>query len=346
VKIIIQKYNKLLKEIREYIKIGEESIEKFVGKEKVKVSWEIGRLISEHLKSEEKVEYGKETVKRLSKDLGIEKTVLYKMKQFYEAYPKIKKIDEKINWSQYRVLSQIKDLEKRKYLEEAIKINNWDTRILTEESKRIRNVDISTEKGFLISKIGTELDSDELKIEDLKATRGNLYFYKLKILDMTGKKYLDCGFKIFKEIETDLKEQDIIVEVTKKEDKYLLKKSEINSKKMHTYKAYLEKIVDGDTLNVVLDLGFGILHKEIIRLNGVDAPEIKTEAGKISAKGLEEILKNVKVLVLKTIKIDIYGRYVADVFFSNSETDLQKIADKGDYLNEILLEKGFVKRLI
>ena len=44
------------------------------------------------------------------------------------------------------------------------------------------------------------------------------------------------------------------------------------------------------------------------------------------------------------MKIDIYGRYVADVFFDEtmSQSDPQKIADEGIYLNQLLLNKGSV----
>jgi endonuclease YncB( thermonuclease family) len=44
------------------------------------------------------------------------------------------------------------------------------------------------------------------------------------------------------------------------------------------------------------------------------------------------------------MRVDGYGRYVADVFFSDkNESDAQKIADEGIYLNQLLLDKGLVK---
>ena len=116
------------------------------------------------------------------------------------------------------------------------------------------------------------------------------------------------------------------------------------TKNLHTYKAYLEKVVDGDTLRVVLDLGFKIYHKEILRLAKINAPERGTTDGDKSTKALEKVLKNVKFLIIKTNKIDIYGRYIADVFFSeNDEEDAQKVADEGIYLNQRLVDLGVVE---
>jgi hypothetical protein len=51
----------------------------------------------------------------------------------------------------------------------------------------------------------------------------------------------------------------------------------------------------------------------------------------------------VPFLIIKTNKTDIYGRYIADVFLAEkSETNPQKTADSGIYLNQILLEQGLV----
>ena len=54
--------------------------------------------------------------------------------------------------------------------------------------------------------------------------------------------------------------------------------------------------------------------------------------------------KFLQFLVVKTNKTDIYGRYIADVFFDEKkeEKNLQKIADGGTYLNQLLLDLGLV----
>lgn len=46
---------------------------------------------------------------------------------------------------------------------------------------------------------------------------------------------------------------------------------------MYQYKFKFTKVIDGDTVDGVIDLGFGILLKERIRLHGIDAPEIRLQ---------------------------------------------------------------------
>ncbi len=102
-------------------------------------------------------------------------------------------------------------------------------------------------------------------------------------------------------------------------------------------------MVDGDTIHVTLDLGFKILHKEILRLAKINAPEATTFEGKKATEALKEILKTAPFLIVKTNKTDIYGRYIADVFFGDhTQTNPQKIADSGTYLSQVLLDRGLV----
>ncbi len=109
---------------------------------------------------------------------------------------------------------------------------------------------------------------------------------------------------------------------------------------MNIYKAELERVIDGDTLHVILDLGFKLTHREILRLRGINAPELSSAAGKKSAKALEKILKDVPFLIVKTTATDVYGRYVCDVYLGEKNRDPQEIADSGEYLNQLLLDQG------
>ena len=46
---------------------------------------------------------------------------------------------------------------------------------------------------------------------------------------------------------------------------------------MYTYKIkQITKVVDGDTVDVIIDLGFGLTKKERVRIAGIDAPESRT----------------------------------------------------------------------
>ena len=62
----------------------------------------------------------------------------------------------------------------------------------------------------------------------------------------------------------------------------------------YSYKAHILRVVDGDTIDVLLDLGFNIKLKERIRLSGIDAPETRTRDLVEKQKGLaaKEWLEN------------------------------------------------------
>ena len=47
---------------------------------------------------------------------------------------------------------------------------------------------------------------------------------------------------------------------------------------MYTYSAQVTKIIDGDTIEIDLDLGFGVWYRnQRVRLNGIDTPESRTK---------------------------------------------------------------------
>ena len=84
---------------------------------------------------------------------------------------------------------------------------------------------------------------------------------------------------------------------------------------MHEYKVKIRRIVDGDTIDVDIDLGFNmILSKQRIRLYGIDTPESRTRDkeekfyGKLSAKFLKEQCKNNSEIFLKTY-LDKKGKF-------------------------------------
>ena len=72
---------------------------------------------------------------------------------------------------------------------------------------------------------------------------------------------------------------------------------------MYEYKCKLIKVVDGDTVDVDIDLGFGVwLRKERVRIMGIDTPESRTSNkveklfGKAASKRLKEILTGKPIL--------------------------------------------------
>jgi len=86
-------------------------------------------------------------------------------------------------------------------------------------------------------------------------------------------------------------------------------------------RAKLVRIIDGDSLQVSLDCGFGISKTETVRMKGINAPEIHSkdakekEAGNKSMSRLFSLVKD-KDLVILTAKdkSEKYGRLLATVY--------------------------------
>ena len=110
---------------------------------------------------------------------------------------------------------------------------------------------------------------------------------------------------------------------------------------MYEYKAHVNRVVDGDTVDVDIDLGFGIvLTDERVRIMGIDTPESRTSDkvekvfGLASKDRLKEILG--KTTTLKTLAAkdgeDMkgkFGRILGDF-----------IAEDGRLVTDILIEEG------
>lgn len=95
---------------------------------------------------------------------------------------------------------------------------------------------------------------------------------------------------------------------------------------MYTYTVQkLVKVVDGDTIDVIIDLGFSLFKQERIRLAGIDTPESRTRNLAEKAMGLEAKaylkmrLKACKKLVVRTEKEGKYGRMIGWLYEGNPE---------------------------
>jgi len=100
---------------------------------------------------------------------------------------------------------------------------------------------------------------------------------------------------------------------------------------MYEYKAKITNVVDGDTYDFEIDLGFGIIYKNRLRLYGVNTPE-KRGPEKFEGIAVTEQVKKLiegKDVTLHTRKFKgKYGRYIADVAFTLD----YELLDLGRYL--------------
>jgi micrococcal nuclease len=106
------------------------------------------------------------------------------------------------------------------------------------------------------------------------------------------------------------------------------------------YVRKVENVVDGDTIDVLIDLGFDILFSSRVRLAGIDTPESRTKDLKEKALGLEskeylkKALKDAKSVVIKTEKMNSsekYGRILGWVYINGDTVSL----------NDMMINDGY-----
>ena len=100
------------------------------------------------------------------------------------------------------------------------------------------------------------------------------------------------------------------------------------------YQAELERVVDGDTVDVTLDLGFDVkLHKQRVRLHGIDTPESRTRnlAEKKLGLAAKERLKELCVgrFKVKSLGKGKYGRVLGIPYTEDGEDICQMLIDEG-----------------
>ena len=93
-----------------------------------------------------------------------------------------------------------------------------------------------------------------------------------------------------------------------------------------------------------IDFGLGWFAKKKLRLREIDSPELGTEAGVRAKAYLERVLLEAQPFVITTTKVDLYDRYLTDIFLLPGEPDLQKVAREGRFLNRELIEAGVARR--
>ena len=116
------------------------------------------------------------------------------------------------------------------------------------------------------------------------------------------------------------------------------------------------KVVDGDTIDVVLDMGFDILFAQRVRLFGIDTPESRTrdlvekKYGLKAKKFLQDKLKKAKSITIRTHKGEEkgkFGRILGDIYCDGKSvnSEMVKVGHAVAYYgqNKELIEKAHLK---
>ena len=107
-----------------------------------------------------------------------------------------------------------------------------------------------------------------------------------------------------------------------------------NNPDAFVYQAEIERVVDGDTVDVTLDLGFDVkLHKQRVRLHGIDTPESRTRnlAEKKLGLAAKERLKELCVgrFKVKSLGKGKYGRILGIPYTEDGQEICQMLIDEG-----------------
>ena len=82
---------------------------------------------------------------------------------------------------------------------------------------------------------------------------------------------------------------------------------------MYSYFAKVTNVVDGDTVDLSIDLGFDLWHNIRVRLIGIDTPEKWRPFGKVVKEYVNKTLIDREVEI-RTSKADKYGRYLVEIY--------------------------------
>ncbi len=289
--------------------------------------WNIGKAISDYvLAGADRAKYGEHILENLSKDLILGKRTLQRTVQFYRQFP-IASARTQLPWTHFRELLSLPDPVHRKEL----------------MGKARREGLTSREFKELVQKNKVVIPTDGPVVQ-LKVVRGKLYTYKVdqwKPLGQEFKKSVDCGFDVFYNpplAQLAKFSGGQIIETVKADKTYSVHTSNRKLSDLYTFKAKVLKVIDGDTLLTDVDLGFMVYKEHKLRLRGIDTPEIDTPEGKKADAFVKERISRCDFVVIKTHKDDKYGRYLVDVFYLPGESDAEKIAAEGIFLNQELLD--------
>ncbi len=333
-----ENYPALLKEISKLYKNTKDSL--------LEAYWKTGRYIIEtedlyrqNHEGDTAPGYGKRIIENLSEDLtkkfgkGFSVTNIKNMRRFFRLYPKSQPAAQ-LEWSKYVALFPVKDEEKRREMEQLAMEENPTKFQLKKfvEVYRLRNRnEVEKEKSGILPQRGSLYRYSFAKGQGAPVKRGDAL--------------IDCGFNTWRsEVIENLKENEgkEVFKLKKEKGKYYITEGYGKKKEdlLYTYKGYVEKIIDGDTLWVNIDCGFKTLVRQKIRLRGVDTPEIMFPEGKRARDFVKRILEKCGFIIIRTYKTDMYDRYLSDIFYLPGEDDPDKVAGEGKLLNSEIIEKG------
>ncbi len=163
------------------------------------------------------------------------------------------------------------------------------------------------------------------------------YVYEVKRL-ISGSKnsnpLFDLGFNFYRNLEEiprgkSLQDLEGVVRWDLTQKKW---ERDVSTHDRYHYHGRVSEVIDGDTFRVVIDLGFKCFTRQYLRLSAVNAPELKTSAGKKVKVELMKLLAEGAAIEFISLGYDRYRRYISDVWF------------RDEYLSNFLLKNHLAKK--
>lgn len=326
-------YSQLRRKIEETLLTNQRKIESL----KVRTYWQTGRYINEHIRlNNSRADYGKKVLLRLAQDLDLEETVLIRCASFARTFPKIPAARQELTWAHYRTLATVTDgTQRMKLVKEA-----------SDQKLSSRDLEIKV-RDLKWSERSEKKDGESVTALPRPAI-GPFFTYRIirpeVIHSKSNELLIDLGFSTTIEVdrfsEKRFKPETIIQSAKSKEGSYSVAPASpaLGLSDLYTYKAFVERVIDGDTIKVEFDLGFNIRMRQTIRLKSIDAPELDTAEGRRAKQFVEDELKGRESIMIKSTKHDKYDRYLGDIFLTTGKKELV-------YLNQLLIDRRFAVRV-
>ena len=316
-----QTYEELVTAIRSIKDTGPKNPELSERRLQVENAWGIGKILDDYLL--ERSQRATDVVNQLASDLKEDPSRIYYDLQFARTYPDAPPALD-LHWGFYQYLLAVNDPREREELARRAFDEKWNWDKLRAEIKHANR------------------DNKEFVFTDVPGKTGVYRVIKAKRGPYRGELVLDLGFGTYlKPKKLKLSEYDIVeAECSKPADPNSCKFKSVagGEKDLFTYSADVVQVIDGDTFQAVVDLGFGLTTFQTFRLWNMDAPEINTKEGRETKKKLESLLMNQRV-VIRAMSMEKYGRYLADVW-SFPEGNGEPV-----YINQTFVDLGLGHKL-
>ena len=116
---------------------------------------------------------------------------------------------------------------------------------------------------------------------------------------------------------------------------------------MFEYKAKITRVIDGDTVDAMIDLGFSVHRKIRIRLHGINTPESRTKDLEEKERGLQAKARLIEILEEHDYEVDLksngvgkVGRCLGELFYFKHIPDSWESEFVKTSINNQLVEEG------